>query len=52
MKRYEYTIQLKVAVEAPSESDAEELLEDVFGEGGQFGLDVTEFDVIEVEHTV
>lgn len=40
MNTYEYTVELKVKVEAYDESDAKDLLEDAFGLGEDCGVTI------------
>lgn len=42
MNEYQYEVQLKVLIPAFSEDDAQEILEDVFGLGDQYGAKVVE----------
>ena len=51
METYEFTIRLKVRVDAYSEQDAEEAINDVFGVGTDCGLEVVHMDVQNVEPT-
>ncbi|QIN94087.1 hypothetical protein PP459_gp146 [Streptomyces phage Wakanda] len=47
MKRYVYSVLLQVEVEAFSEADAHEAVEDCFGEGSNCGLNVLDFEVVD-----
>lgn len=46
---YEYTVQIKVRVDAFSEDDAEDLITDIFGVGSDCGANVVEFRVVNVD---
>lgn len=46
---YEYTVQIKVRVDAFSEDDAEDALTDIFGVGSDCGAEVVEFKVVNVD---
>jgi hypothetical protein len=46
---YEYTVQIKVRVDAFSEDDAEDLITDIFGVGSDCGANVVEFKVVNVD---
>jgi hypothetical protein len=47
MKRYVYSVLLQVEVEAFSEADAQEAVQDCFGEGSNCGLNVLDFEVVD-----
>jgi hypothetical protein len=47
MKRYVYSVLLQVEVEAFSEADAYEAVEDCFGAGSNCGLNVLDFEVVD-----
>lgn len=51
MNTYEYTLRIKVRVDAYSEDDAEDLIDDIFGVGNDCGADVTELKVEGVDIT-
>lgn len=46
MEEYEITLELKVRIEAPSESDAYDVVADTFGTGSACGVDVLEYEVV------
>jgi len=45
MERYLFSVLLKVEVEAFTEADAQEAIQDCFGEGSVCGLNVVDFEV-------
>lgn len=45
METYEFDVRLRVSVDAFSEGDAKELVEDVFGPGSDCGVEVTDFNI-------
>jgi hypothetical protein len=45
MDTYTFTVSLEVQVEAFSEDDAKELVEDVFGPGSDCGVEVVDFNI-------
>lgn len=47
METYEFEVTLRVSVEAFDQSDAKELVEDVFGPGSDCGIEVTNFNIKE-----
>lgn len=51
MNTYEYTLKLKVRVEAYSEEDGEDAIHDIFGVGTDCGADVIELKVESVDVT-
>lgn len=45
MNTYEYTVTLKVTVEAFAQGDADEAVEDAFGLGDHYGVEVKEITI-------
>ena len=45
MNTYEFVLEVKVKVEAYSDTDAREIVEDVFGVGSDCGLEVTDMRI-------
>ena len=45
MNTYEFTIAAKVRVEAYSEADAKEIIQDTFGPGEECGVEITELRI-------
>jgi hypothetical protein len=46
MNTYEFVLEVKVRVEAYSDTDAREIVEDVFGPGDDCGLEVTDMKIV------
>lgn len=49
MKRYKFTVEMVVEVEAPSSSDARSLIDDLFGSGAMedFGVDLKALEIVQ-----
>lgn len=45
METYEFEVTVTVKVDAFSEGDAKELVEDVFGPGNDCGVEVVDFNI-------
>lgn len=45
MNEYTYTVTLKVTVEAFAQGDADEMVEDAFGLGDHYGVEVREITI-------
>lgn len=48
MNTYQYSVTLVVDVEAHSKDDAMELLSDTFGPGEDCGVDIKQFEAVDV----
>lgn len=48
MHRYIYNVMLQVEVEAPSDSEADALIEDCYGEGTCAGAEVVNMEILDV----
>ena len=48
MRDYNYTLKLRVCVHAENDKDAQELINDVFGPGEEYGITVNSLEITNV----